>query len=288
MQSESTPRPLENNSETEFLLWPKGAPGALGTSATDQPTLTPYYPDPHKRTGAAVVVLPGGGYGGLAAHEGAPFAKWLNECGIMAFVLKYRLGSHGYRHPAMLQDGVRAIRTVRATAAQWDVDPARIGIMGSSAGGHLASTVMTHFDAGAGDASDPIERVSCRPDLGILCYPVIIMGPDAHEGTKANLFGPNPSAELLEDLSNEKQVRNDTPSCFILHTAEDAVVKAADSLAFATALEAHGVPFDLHIYEKGPHGIGLGKHATNPAKFHPWTDDLLYWLKARGFASTGV
>jgi acetyl esterase/lipase len=287
MPTESTIGPLENDtaSGTEFLLWPQGVPGALGTSRNDLPTLTPYLPESGKRTGAAIVVLPGGGYGELAPHEGVPFAEWLNKSGITAFVLKYRLGTHGYRHPAMLQDGARAIRTVRATAAQWQIDPNRVGIMGSSAGGHLAATVLTHFDAGKQDASDPIERVSCRPDLGILCYPLITMGLGTHEGSLANLLGPHPSAELVDNLSNEKQVRTDTPPCFILHTAEDAVVKAINPLGFASSLAAHGVPFALHIYEKGAHGIGLGKDATDATKLHPWTADCLYWLKGRDFLS---
>src|SRR5512138_1121807 len=159
-----------------FPLWADGAPGALGTAEKDVPTLTPYLPEPEKGTGAAIVICPGGGYGGLAPHEGEQYARFLNENGIAGFVLKYRLGSGGYRHPIMLQDAARAVRTVRARAAEWKVDPKRIGIMGSSAGGHLASTLLTHFDAGKPDASDPIERQSSRPDAGILCYPVITMG----------------------------------------------------------------------------------------------------------------
>src|ERR1051326_7957188 len=156
-----------------FPLWPDGAPGALGKEAKDIPTLTPFLPDPAKLTGAAIVICPGGGYGGLADHEGSQYARWLNEQGIAGFVLKYRLGSAGYRHPIMLQDAARAVRTVRARAKEWQLDDKRIGLMGSSAGGHLASTLLTHFDAGKPDAPDPVERASSRPDLGILCYPVI-------------------------------------------------------------------------------------------------------------------
>lgn len=269
-----------------FPLWANGAPGALGTTDDDIPTLTPFLPDPLKATGAAVVVLPGGGYGGLADHEGTGYAKWLNENGVTAFVLKYRLGSRGYRHPVMLQDAARALRYVRSDAAKWSVDPNRIGIMGSSAGGHLASTLLTHFDAGKADASDPIDRASSRPDLGILCYPVITMGPTTHGGTKENLLGPKPSPDLVENLSNEKQVTKDTPPCFLFHTWEDEAVRVEDSLAFAAALRAHGVTFDLHIYHKGGHGMGLGADAadpTNPLKHHPWTADFLYWLRVQHF-----
>src|SRR5438105_7444638 len=157
-------------------LWPNGAPGALGTEEKDIPAITPYLAAPDAAMGAALVVCPGGGYGGLAPHEGNDYALWLNQHGITAFVLKYRLGSNGYRHPAMLHDAARAVRLVRARAGQWRIDPHRVGIMGSSAGGHLASTLLTHFDAGKPDADDPVERQSSRPDLGILCYPVVTLG----------------------------------------------------------------------------------------------------------------
>src|SRR6266550_8245672 len=169
-----------------FPLWPDGAPGALGKTDKDIPTLAAYLPEPASATGAAVVICPGGGYGGLANHEGEHYARFRNELGVAGFVLKYRLGSGGYRHPVMLKDAARAVRTVRARAGEWKLDPKRIGIMGSSAGGHLASTLLTHFDAGDPAATDPIERQSSRPDLGILCYPVISMGPNTHVGSKNN------------------------------------------------------------------------------------------------------
>jgi acetyl esterase/lipase len=193
-----------------FPLWPEGAPGALGKEDKDIPTLTPYWPDPGKATGAAIVICPGGGYGGLAPHEGVQYARFLNEYGIAGFVLKYRLGPAGYRHPAMLQDAARAVRTVRARAGEWKLDPKRVGIMGSSAGGHLASTLLTHFDAGKPDAADPIERQSSRPDLGILCYAVISFGEFGHRGSMNNLLGKDPSPELVRELSNELQVTKDT------------------------------------------------------------------------------
>jgi len=266
-------------------LWPEGAPGALGSQDKDVPTLTPYWPEPAKATGAAIVICPGGGYGGLAPHEGKDYARFLNEQGIAGFVLKYRLGSGGYHHPAMLQDAARAVRTVRARGAEWKLDPKRIGIMGSSAGGHLASTLLTHFDAGKANAADPIERESSRPDLGILCYPVITLtGPFAHQGSKKNLLGKDPAPELVRELSNELQVTKDTPPCFIWHTYEDNGVPVENSLEFAEALRKAGVPFDLHIYRKGPHGLGLGTRDWNPAQRHPWTGDLVFWLRAQGFA----
>lgn len=258
------------------LLWPDGAPGALGTADQDRPSLTPYLADPAKATGAAIVVCPGGGYGGLAGHEGKDYALWLNDLGVHAFVLKYRLGSHGYRHPRMLEDAARAVRLVRSKAGEWTVDPQRLGIMGSSAGGHLASTLLTHFDAGQPQAADPIDRQSSRPSLGILCYPVITLGEFTHQGSKKNLLGDNPPAELVELLSNERQVTKDTPPTFVWHTAEDQAVPVENALLFAQALRRAGVPFDLHIYERGRHGIGL-------ANGHAWTRDLTFWLGERGF-----
>jgi len=268
-----------------FPLWPEGAPGALGKADKDIPTLTPYLPDSAKATGAAIVICPGGGYGHLAPHEGGDYARFLNEYGVAGFVLKYRLGSDGYRHPAMLQDAARAMRLVRARAGQWNVDPKRIGIMGSSAGGHLASTLLTHFDAGKADAADAIERQSSRPDLGILCYAVISFGEFGHRGSRNNLLGKDPSPELVRELSNELQVTKDTPPCFIWHTYEDPGVPVENSLLFAEALRKAKVPYDLHIYQKGGHGLGLGTREWNPEKRHPWTRDCIYWLRAQGFVT---
>lgn len=256
------------------LLWPDGAPGALGTADTDKPTVTPY-PVDGSDPAPAIVVCPGGGYGGLAQHEGRDYALWLNQQGVAAFVLKYRLGSHGYRHPRMLEDAARAVRLVRARAAEWGIDPARVGIMGSSAGGHLASTLLTHFDAGDASAADPVERQSSRPDFGILCYPVITLGEFTHQGSKRNLLGDNPAPELIELLSNERQVTEHTPPVFLWHTIEDRAVPVENSLLFAEALRRAKVPVELHLFEKGRHGIGL-------ANGHPWTQCLVYWLKGRG------
>jgi acetyl esterase/lipase len=265
------------------LLWPGGAPGALGDRDDDKPTLTAFLPAPEKATGAAMVICPGGGYAGLAPHEGAGYAEWLAENGIAGLVLKYRLGSKGYRHPAMLLDAARAVRLTRSKSAEWKIDPKRVGIMGSSAGGHLASTLLTHFDAGKPDDADPIERFSSRPDLGVLCYAVISMGPITHGGSKQNLLGDNPAPELVSLLSNETQVTPETPPTFLFHTAEDQAVNVQNSLDFAAALHRAGVPFDLHVYQKGGHGMGLGGgRAGGP--HHPWVADCLFWLKAQGFA----
>jgi len=267
-----------------FPLWANGAPGALGHEAKDIPTLTVFQPAPEKATGAAMVICPGGGYGMLADHEGSAYARWFNELGITAFVLKYRLGSAGYRHPVMLQDAARALRTVRARAAEWQLDPKRIGIIGSSAGGHLASTLLTHFDAGDPGSPDVIERVSSRPDMGILCYAVITMGRFTHADSKANLLGQNPSPELVANLSNELQVTSNTPPCFIWHTEEDKVVPVENSLQFAEACRRAGVPFALHIYLHGAHGLGLGTRSRDAALRHPWVRDCEFWLKEAGFA----
>jgi acetyl esterase/lipase len=262
--------------EAPVRLWPDAAPGARGTDEKDIPSLTPYPATGTNISGAAMVILPGGGYGMLAPHEGPGYAEWLVTNGIACFVVKYRLGSDGYRHPRMLEDAARAVRLVRSRAEEWKIDPKRVGIIGSSAGGHLASTLMTRFDSGNPDASDPIEKQSSRPDLGILCYPVITMGANTHKGSKKYLLGENPSAELVENLSNELQVRKDTPPCFVWHTWEDTAVKVENSLAFVTALQKAGVRYDFHVYEKGAHGIGLGNN-------HPWAHDCIYWLREHKF-----
>jgi acetyl esterase/lipase len=269
-------------SAKEVPLWEGDAPGSKGQAPRDIPTLTHFLALEKSNTGAAIVICPGGGYGGLAGHEGRGYAEFLQMHGINAFVLKYRLGSAGYRHPVMLNDAARALRTVRANAVAWKIDPNRIGIMGSSAGGHLASTLLTHFDEGDAASKDPIERVSSRPDLGILCYAVISMGPTTHFGSRKNLLGAEPSAELIKDLSNELQVTEKTPPTFLWHTANDNVVKVENSLAFAAALSKVKVPFALHVFENGRHGLGLA--SKPPYKdLHPWANDLLYWLNTRKF-----
>ena len=269
---------------TPIPLWPGGAPGALGTNDWDIPTVTPYLPDPTNATGAAMVICPGGGYEHLEPREGRDYALWLNQHGVTCFVLKYRLGSKGYRHPAMLEDAARAVRWVRAQADDYKIDPHRIGIMGSSAGGHLASTLLTHFDAGDTNSADPVERQSSRPDLGILCYAVISLGEFTHQGSKAYLLGKNPSPELVRNLSNELQVTPQTPPCFLWTTFEDKTVPMENTLLFAAALRKNHVPFDLHIYEKGGHGMGLNDKPPF-AHPHPWAGDCLFWLKEQNFVN---
>lgn len=273
--------PLEASEIVE--LWANGAPGALGADATHRPSLEVYLPEKGKACGAAMVICPGGGYGMLAGHEGRDYALFLNQQGIAAFVLKYRLGSAGYRHPVMLQDATRALRVVRAHAARWGVRPDRIGIMGSSAGGHLASSLMTHFDAGHKKDSDPIEHVSSRPDFGVLCYAVLSMIDEVtHHGSRHNLLGPDHTQEQIQHLSAELNVTHQTPPCFIWHTWQDKGVKVENSLLFAAALRRHKVPFDLHIYTNGGHGIGL--MAKWPFESpHPWARDLVFWLTECGF-----
>ena len=267
--------------ETQIILWPAGAPGAVGHEPTDIPTLTPYLPPKEKATGAAIIVCPGGGYQHLADHEGRPVAEWLNSIGVTAFVLKYRLGPI-YHHPAQLQDAARAIRTVRARAKEWGIDPQRIGMLGFSAGGHLAATAGTHFAAGKPDASDPIERVSSRPDLLVLVYPVITMRDSTHGGSKLNLLGNDPPAELVALLSNEEQVTKETPPTFLVHTMTDAAVPVENSMMFAAALRKAGVPFEFHLYERGSHGFGL---APNDPVLSSWPGRCADWLRVHGFAA---
>ena len=271
-------------------LWPQGTPGAKGDDPDkDVPTLTVWLPRPETATGSAVVVCPGGGYGGLAMdHEGKQVAGWLNSLGITAFVLKYRLGPR-YHHPAMLQDAGRAIRTVRAGAKKWKLDPHKIAIIGFSAGGHLASTAGTHFDAGKPDAADPIERVSSRPDRMILVYPVIALATRyGHTGSLRNLLGDKPPRDLVESLSNERQVTKETPPTFIAHTNADTGVPAENSLLFTLALRKAGVPVEMHLFERGPHGLGLGDgvaayHVPAEPSFKAWPKLCETWLKNQGF-----
>ena len=267
------------------LLWPDGAPLSQGTEDIDQPSLAPYLVPAGRGTGTAVVVCPGGGYTHLAMdHEGDQIARWLNSLGVSAFVLKYRLGPK-YHHPVELGDAQRAIRTVRAKAAEYRLLPDRIGIMGFSAGGHLASTAGTHFDAGDPDNGDPIDRLSSRPDFMILCYPVISLGEYAHRGSERNLLGENPDPKLVESLSNETQVTARTPPTFLFHTTTDATVPVENSVMFYTALRKAGVPAELHIYERGPHGVGL---AQSDEALSTWPARLADWLRVRGLLNSAA
>jgi acetyl esterase/lipase len=263
------------------LLWPDGAPDAKGDTPNDKPTLTIYPPEAGKANGAAMVICPGGGYSHLAGdYEGADIARWLNAHGVAGFVLEYRHRARGYGHPAPLQDAQRAVRAVRARAKEFKIDPAKIGILGFSAGGHLASSVATHFDAGNPDAKDPIERVSCRPDFMVLCYPVIAFGqPYTHRGTQENLLGPNPDPKLLESMSSEKQVTPQTPPTFLFQTDEDTGVPAENAVSFYLALRRAKVPAELHIYQHGPHGVGLGAKYPGTAN---WPTQCIDWMRGLG------
>jgi acetyl esterase/lipase len=263
------------------LLWPQGAPGAKGDQPADKPTLIVSLPEAEKANGTAVVICPGGGYGGLAMdHEGKQFAEWFNSLGIAAFICDYRHRGKGYGHPAPLQDAQRAIRTVRARAAEWKVDPQKIGIIGFSAGGHLVSTVGTHFDAGDPKAEDPIQRASCRPDFMILCYPVIAFDePYTHRGSQKNLLGDNADPELVRSLSNEKQVKSDTPPTFLFHTDGDEGVPAENSVMFYLALRRAGVPAEMHIYRVGRHGLGLAKNQPGAENWPKQCED---WMRGLG------
>jgi acetyl esterase/lipase len=274
----------EESKQSIVLLWPQGAPDAVGQRVEDKPSLTIFLPPAEKATGAAVVICPGGGYGFLAVdHEGKQIGEWLNSIGVAAFMLKYRIAPR-YHHPAPMQDAQRALRRVRARAKEWHIDPQRIGIWGFSAGGHLASTAGTHFDNGKADADDPVERASCRPDFLILSYPVITMAlPYTHMGSRQNLIGKDPDPKLVESLSNEKQVTAKTPPTFLFHTNADDGVLPENSVRFYLALRQAKVPAELHIYEKGPHGVGL---APKDPVLSTWKDRLQAWMKSRGLLNS--
>jgi acetyl esterase/lipase len=271
-------RPVNN--PVTVRLWPDGAPGAVGTEDADTPTLTIYLPTPRQATGAAVVVCPGGGYGALAIdHEGHQVARLLTSRGIAAFILKYRLGPR-YHHPAMLQDALQAIRYVRWNAEELRVRRDRVGIMGFSAGGHLASSAATLFDEGNPASAAPIDHLGSRPDFAVLVYPVIAMGDDiTHTGSMRNLLGETPPADLARQLSTEKQVGPNTPPTFLFHTNEDTDVVPENSVQFYLALRRAGVPAELHIFEKGAHGVGL---APGDPVLRQWPDLLFDWMRGRG------
>lgn len=267
-------------------LWDGKAPHAVGDSAIDKPSLKVFRVE--KPNGTAVVVCPGGGYGGLADdHEGKQVAEFLNSHGVTAFVLKYRVATKdrpGPLHPAPLADAQRALRFVRSKAKDYNIDPKRIGIMGFSAGGHLASTAATHFDGGAQDG-DEIDRVSCRPDFAILAYPVITFDDAAtHKGSRNNLIGAKADPKLVEFYSNEKQVTKETPPVFIFHTSADTSVQPENATRFYLACKKAGVPVEMHIYEKGKHGVGLGRDARwtgGEKSVETWPDRLVDWMKTR-------
>ncbi|HXA52422.1 MAG TPA: alpha/beta hydrolase [Candidatus Acidoferrum sp.] len=266
-------------------LWSGGAPGAQGSEPADQPTLYPFIVPAGRGVGTAVVVCPGGGYQHLSMEkEGSDIARWLNSLGVSAFVLQYRLGPK-YHHPIELGDAQRAIRTVRAKAADYRIAPDRVGIMGFSAGGHLASSAGTHFDAGNPSAADPIDRMGSRPDFLILGYPVISFVAYTHQGSKTALLGANPDLQLVETMSSELAVTAQTPPTFLFHTSTDATVPVENSVLFYMALRKAGVPAEMHIYERGPHGVGL---APTDEALSSWPARLADWLRVRGLLNSQV
>lgn len=278
VQQTSAP-PILQDPQT-IRLWPGRAPGATGDEDRDTPAITVYMPPNTAGPMTAVIVAPGGSYRSLSANkEGRAPANFLNTLGVAAFVLRYRLGPQ-YHHPIQLGDMQRAIRTVRSRAADWHIAPDRIGVMGFSAGGHLASTASTHFDSGQAGAGDPIDRVSSRPDFAVLAYPVISFVESwTHQGSKTNLLGEHPDAALARSLSSETQVTASTPPAFIFHTTADPTVPVENSVAYYLALRRAGVAAELHVFKDGPHGVGLPM--SDPA-LSEWPTLLANWLRAAG------
>jgi acetyl esterase/lipase len=266
--------------DLEMPLWADGEPGALGAEAKDMPKITVRKVASEKPTGA-LIICPGGGYGGLAMdHEGKQMVQWANSIGLTAVLCDYRHRGKGYGHPAPLQDAQRAVRTVRAKAAEWNIDPSKIGIIGFSAGGHLVSTVITQFDTGDKNSSDPIAQQSSRPDFAILCYPVISMGSSfTHRGSEVNLLGESASKETLQAFASERNVRADTPPTFLMHTLEDKPVPVENSLVFYQAMVAKQVPGELHVYQRGPHGVGLARSIPGTSD---WPVACQRWLAQLG------
>ncbi len=260
-----------------LTLWPDEAPLGEGKSEKVKVAITVHLPAPEKATGTAMVICPGGGYGGRVVEgEGHGIARWLNAHGIAGVVLEYRLPAGNYHRPML--DAQRAIRVVRSHAAEWKINPRRIGIVGFSAGGHLASTAGTHFDAGNDKSADPVERQSCRPDFMVLVYPVITMGEKSHGGSRKNLLGATPSAELIDLFSNEKQVTAKTPPAFLTHARTDAVVPVAHSQMFHEALKAKGIAAELQEFPKGNHGY----NGYKGEEWDAWQKRSLEWLGERG------
>lgn len=264
----------ELTNEATFNLWDGPAPLAEGSDKADTPLIQVFVPKRGTATGAAMVIFPGGGYVHLAASEGPPVGRWFADRGVTGFVVRYRIAPK-YHHPAMMMDGQRAVQYVRSHAAAWGIDPLRIGVMGFSAGGHLASTVSTHVLAADPQAPDVVARVSSRPDISVLIYPVIMMGgPDAHKGSQKNLLGSKPAPELVTLMSNEKQVTKDTPPTFLMHSTTDKSVLVSNSDHYAAALKAAGVPCEFVRGDLGAHGISLKD---------TWTPQLEQWLIQQKF-----
>lgn len=284
----------------KLALWPGVAPGSEGVTAKEKrvergnaevtnawvgyfskPELTVYHPTEAKRTGTAVVICPGGGYGGLAiGKEGHEVAKWFAERGVVGVVLKYRCGLKEHQHPVPLNDAQRALRIVRSNAEKWQVKKDQVGVMGFSAGGHLASTAGTHHVEGDEQAVDPINRVSSKANFMVLIYPVISMQDDiTHRGSRHNLFGESPTLEMIEEYSNEKQINAETGPTFLVHTGDDGAVPVENSIRFYQALQKNKVPAALHIYGQGGHGYGM---RAKDLPVGNWPAQLETWLGNRG------
>lgn len=276
--AQQNPMPIQDGQI--IPLWSGTAPGQQGTDDKDIPTITVYLPRSTPAGMSAVIICPGGGYSNLAMnHEGRQVANFLNSQGIIAFVLKYRLGPK-YHHPVELGDAQRAIRMLRSHSTEWHIAANHIGIMGFSAGGHLAMTASTHFDDGKADAADPVDRAGSRPDFSVLGYPVIsLVEPWTHQGSKNNLLGPNPDPELAKSLSGEQAVTKETPPTFIFQTNADTTVPAENATYYYLALRKAGVPAEMHIFEKGPHGLGL---AMDDPAISEWSKLLTNWFRVHG------
>ena len=272
---------LEATSQAQIVtpLWQGPVPQSHGSTPNDIPTLTVFLPQNASGPTSAVVICPGGGYGHLSMqYEGINEAQYFQRHGVAAFVLKYRLPEDGYRHPVPLLDAQRAIRLIRSHAADWKIDPTKVGVMGFSAGGHLASTLETHFDAGDATASDAVDHQSCRPDFAVLVYPVISMKDGlTHGGSKANLLGPNPDPALVQSLSNDTQVTAQTPTTILVAAQDDHTVPIENSRLMYAALQKAGVTSALQEYPHGGHGFGFGKPASPPG----WLDKVYAWLRAQ-------
>lgn len=282
---ENSPDSKRVSEPTTIRLWEGDAPGALGKEDKDTPTAIVYLPSAARGPTGAIVILPGGGYGALAMdHEGHQIAEWANEMGMAGVIVSYRHRRRGYGHPSPMLDAQRALRLTRDRAQTWNIDPTKVGVLGFSAGGHLATTVLTHFDTGDANSSDPVERQSCRPDFGVVCYAVIAFDEEfTHRGSQQNLLGEQASPDLVRSLSNEKQVTGETPPCFVWHTAEDQAVPAENSLRFYSALVEFGVPSELHVFPHGRHGIGLGKSVPGA---NQWPQLCHRWLQLQEFAAS--
>ena len=263
-----------------FPLWTGGAPGAMGSRVEDIPSIT-LFPPSVAPNGAAMLVYPGGGYEALMDYEGEAYARWLAGQGYYGAVVNYRLTPAGYTLPLIIGDGMRAVRWMRSRAAELGFNPAKIGVIGSSAGGHLCANLAVRWDRGTAGSADVVERVGSRPDLAVLCYPLIDILVHEQPWVARFFGGKAPASDTAEYFSASRHVRKETAPCFLFHTFEDDTVPDNHSLRMAQALSENSVPYELHLYERGPHGLALGNHQRGGGGAHPWTAACLSWLKDR-------